>query len=67
MILPANSFYNRNDFPLKLITEEQLNDLPLGTALVCINGKNVIVGVDRIDLDTRDGFLAYGFKLSTGG
>lgn len=46
---------------LSLITEEEFKTLPAGTVLVCIDGTSAVVGHDKIDLDTRYGFLAYGF------
>ncbi len=49
------------DFNLRLITPEELKSLPDGTKLKCIDGQEVTVGVDRIDSDTRNGLLAYGF------
>jgi hypothetical protein len=46
---------------VRLITPKQLRALPKGTVLTSISGSRAIVGVDRIDGDTRGGFLAYGF------
>lgn len=46
---------------MNLITHAQLDKLPKGTVLYSFNGEKVVVGVDRIDGDTRGGFLAYGF------
>lgn len=46
---------------MNLITPAQLEKLPKGTVLYSFNGEKVVVGVDRIDGDTRGGFLAYGF------
>ncbi len=67
-----------NDFPrasfthwregspeISLITAEELATLADGTVLRCINGNDITVGVDKIDDDTRGGFLAYGFLAST--
>ena len=45
-------------------TKAQLDQLPKGTVLHSFDGKKVIVGVDKIDLDTRGGFLAYGFLVN---
>jgi hypothetical protein len=47
---------------MTLITPAQLRQLPKGTVLHNIFGEEAIVGVDRIDGDTRGGFLAYGFR-----
>lgn len=49
------------DENLFLITIRQLEQLPDGTALIAIDGELVYKGVNDIDLDTRAGFLAYGF------
>jgi hypothetical protein len=46
---------------VRLITPKQLRALPKGTVLTSISGSKAIVGVDRIDGDTRGGFLAFGF------
>jgi len=43
------------------ITSDQLESLPDGTKLTDSNGKEVIKGVDYIDDDERDGYIAYGF------
>ena len=48
---------------LKLITAKELEKLPTGTELVCIDGSKKVVGIDYIDDDTRGGFLAYGHQL----
>lgn len=43
-----------------LVPESKYNKLPKGTELYSINGKRVIKGKDKIDDDTRGGYLAYG-------
>lgn len=45
-----------------LITQEQFDKLPDGTALVAIDGEEVVKGSDKIDMDTRFGHLAFGVK-----
>jgi len=45
---------------LRLITLEELKELPDGTVLVDIFGQRAVVGRDEIDTDTRGGFVAYG-------
>jgi len=68
MVLDSNGLMKKgsalglSDADLNLITPAQLNQLPQGTVLTSINGKQVVVGVDRIDGDARGGFLAFGFK-----
>ena len=47
---------------LWLITEEELNRLPDGIILECIDGKSYVKGADDIDLDSRFGHLAYGVR-----
>lgn len=47
---------------LYLFTPEELDRIPDGTVLSCINGKNYIKGKDHIDDDTRFGHTAYGVK-----
>ena len=47
---------------ISLITPEELATLAPGTELFNIFGVSHIVGTDRIDGDTRAGFIAYGFK-----
>lgn len=46
---------------LWVIQPMELDALPDGTALVCIDGTIAIKGQDGIDGDTRYGCLAYGF------
>ena len=46
---------------IHLITPEQLKQVPEGTVLTGISGKEAIVGIDQIGGDTRGGYLAYGF------
>ena len=47
---------------IQLITPGELALLPNGTKLKSIFNEEVVVGVDHIDLDSRDGFLAYGLE-----
>lgn len=46
---------------IRLITPIELKGLPKNTILYDIFGEQAIVGEDEIDLDTRGGYLAYGF------
>lgn len=48
---------------IKLIHESKLRDVPDGTELFDIFGKKAVKGKDDIDLDTRDGYLAYGILV----
>ena len=50
---------------IDLITVDLFNCLKSGTVLMSIRGNVVEVGKDEIDLDTRFGFLAFGFPCST--
>jgi hypothetical protein len=48
---------------LYLFTVEEFNKLPDGTVLESISGIGTYVkGVDKIDQDTRFGYLAFGVK-----
>lgn len=47
---------------LSLITPVEFATLANGTELFDIFGRSYMVGTDKIDDDTRGGFLAYGFK-----
>lgn len=49
-----------HDARLELLTPQQIKELPDGTTLVTINGREAVKGKDRIDLDTRAGYTAYG-------
>lgn len=48
---------------IDLITPAELSEVPKGTVLVTILGNRVKVGADKVDGDTRGGFLAYGFPV----
>jgi hypothetical protein len=62
--MPDIALWDVNNRPiLLLITPELLEVLPNGTILYSVTGRQVIVGTDYIDDDTRSGFLAYGFHL----
>jgi hypothetical protein len=52
------------DSGLYLFTVEEFNQLPDGIALESISGatKYYIKGKDKVDLDTRFGYLAFGVK-----
>ena len=45
---------------LALLMPKELEALPDGARLVCIDGTEVVKGQDKIDDDTRGGYLAYG-------
>lgn len=49
---------------LWLLKPDELELIPDGTTLVCINGTTKVVGQDYIDNDTRGGLLAYGLRES---
>lgn len=49
---------------IMLITPEELKRTPSGTSLICIDGREAVVGKDHIDDDTRFGYLAFGHLLS---
>ena len=48
---------------IHLLTPEQFAGLADGTIVLSINGEEKIKGKDRIDQDTRFGFLAWGTEL----
>lgn len=48
---------------LILITPTIFEWLPNGTILHSISGQRKVKGKDDFDMDTRAGFLAFGFKL----
>lgn len=50
--------------PLWLLTPEELDIVPSGTLLHCIDTSTAVVGVDHIDNDTRVGYIAYGILES---
>jgi hypothetical protein len=60
------SFANQNAWrdDLWLLTETELEVTPQGTVLTSIMGNKAVVGKDRIDKDTRFGYLAYGLYSS---
>lgn len=43
------------------LTQNEFDKLPVGTKLVDILGNEIEIGKNEIDLDTRDGFLSFGF------
>jgi len=47
---------------LWLLTPKELDQLPDGTELFCVNGNQIIKGRDFIYRDTRAGHVAYGVK-----
>ena len=49
---------------LWLLTPEEFNTVPDGEVLTSINGRKVTVGQDKIDQDTRFGYIAFGFLES---
>lgn len=51
-----------NNGLISLLTPEQLPHIPRGSVVHSISGERLIVGRDRIDGDTRAGYLAYGLK-----
>ena len=48
------------DANLWLLSVDEYNQLPNGTVLDCIDGKQYTKGKDYIDLDTRFGHTAFG-------
>lgn len=47
---------------LWLLTPDELDDMPTGLVLECINGDIAVVGKTDIDDDTRFGYIAYGIR-----
>lgn len=58
-----NAWYPEKD-PLWLLSPEQLEEVPDGTILHTIMGEEVVVGQDKIDRETRFGYLGYGLRES---
>lgn len=52
----------RWDDKLWLLTPKELEQPPDDVELTCIDGTTVIKGKDKIDDDTRMGYLAYGIN-----
>jgi hypothetical protein len=57
------SEHERLTRPLRKLTRAQFDELPVGTKLTSYRCREAIKGIDDIDLDTRGGFMAYGFLL----
>ena len=51
---------DKGDDSLWLLTAEELMQLPDGIVLSSISGGKYVKGKDKIDDDTRGGYLAYG-------
>lgn len=49
---------------LRLLTPAEFERVPDGATLVTISNRVHVKGQDPIDLDTRFGFIAYGFRMS---
>ena len=49
------------DGKLMLIPLSKYEEIADGEILTCIDGTHAVKGKDNIDLDTRGGFIAYGF------
>lgn len=47
--------------PLWCLTPAELDKVPDGAVLVCIDGSTRTKGTDYIDTDTRGGYIGYGF------
>jgi hypothetical protein len=52
----------RWDEKLFLFTPEELNKIPDGTVVSCIDGRDYVKGTDILDDDIRFGYTAYGVK-----
>lgn len=50
--------------PLWLLTPAELEELPGGTRLHCIDKSIAVVGVNHIDNEARAGYIAYGILES---
>jgi hypothetical protein len=50
------------DENLYLFTPEEIERIPDGTVLTCIDFGTAIKGKDHIDMDTRYGYTAFGVK-----
>ncbi|MCO5143260.1 MAG: hypothetical protein M9962_09250 [Oligoflexia bacterium] len=54
-------FTTKDKQKIRLISDKHFEELPEGTVLVDFDGKEVIKGSDSFDMETRGGFLPYGF------
>lgn len=63
MLKESGALWEINGLRLSLVTPEEFAEIPDGRELYTITGLRIVKGVDRIDNDTRGGYLAYGFKL----
>jgi len=61
--IPENVWDDEDD-PLHLLTLDEYGRVPDGALLVSINGKAKVKGRDDIDMDTRFGCIAWGFRES---
>jgi len=63
------SYKNKNPWrkedSLWLLTEKELEQLPSGTIVESINGKLKTIGTDKVDTETRGGYIAFGLREKT--
>lgn len=57
---PQNAWKLDDGRTIYLLTPERFATLSDGTKLICIDGEEVVKGVDPIDQDVRFGHLAFG-------
>lgn len=58
--VPPNAWTLDDGRVIYLLKPDELDRLADGTVVVCIDGTESVKGTDRIDRDTRFGYLAYG-------
>jgi len=61
---PTGLWDDEEPDPLHLLTLDEYGRVPDGAMLVSIGGKAKIKGGDDMDLDTRFGCIAWGFRSS---
>lgn len=53
-----------SDLVIRLIPSHFLECIPEGTTVYSITGSSHVIGVDKIDTESRNGSLAYGIRIN---
>lgn len=56
-----------NGVIIRLLKPETIENLPDGMTLINIFGKKAVTGRDKIDMDTRFGYTAWGYPVGNKG
>lgn len=62
--IPTGMWDDKEPDILRLLTSDEYERVPDGALLVSISGKAKVKGTDDIDMDTRGGCIAWGFRES---